>query len=282
MNIEKKEIKIELHPKLVFMQQLSDIYFDNMMIFIKNPRRDSSRDFHLQRSNRRPGMSLIPRRAGLASMVVAALTALTAGAVQAQSAQDYPSKPIRIIAPFPAGSGPDVNTREIAGELGKVLGQSVLVENRPGASNMIGMEAGAKAAADGAYSFAADRAIQFGTELGWNLQVVASGQEWRRPDLLRNRNTAFIVPVAFPTLPKLPEPSDWDAISLDLLRQWDWAPENPAVLRRTGVDIALTTHGLPDRKDFRKNLRAALDGLASAGESSSAAPAQMHHDHGGH
>jgi tripartite-type tricarboxylate transporter receptor subunit TctC len=120
-----------------------------MMIFIKNPRRDSSRDFHLQRSNRRHGMSLIPRRAGLASMVVAALTALTAGAVQAQSAQDYPSKPIRIIAPFPAGSGPDVNTREIAGELGKVLGQSVLVENRPGASNMIGMEAGAKAAADG-------------------------------------------------------------------------------------------------------------------------------------
>jgi tripartite-type tricarboxylate transporter receptor subunit TctC len=64
-------------------------------------------------------------------------------------AQDYPSKPIKIIAPFPAGSGPDVNTREIAAELTKVLGQSVVVENRPGASNMIGMEAGAKAAPDG-------------------------------------------------------------------------------------------------------------------------------------
>jgi len=105
----------------------------------------------------------------------------------------------------------------------------------------------------------ADRAIQLGTELGWNLQVVASGQEWRRPDLLQNRTIPFIVPVTFPALPKLPDPSDWDAISLDLLRQWDWAPENPAVLRRAGVEIALTTHGLPDRKDFRKNLRAALD-----------------------
>ena len=64
-------------------------------------------------------------------------------------AQDYPNKTIRIIAPFPAGTGPDANTREIAAELTKVLGQTVVVENRPGASNMIGMEAGAKAPADG-------------------------------------------------------------------------------------------------------------------------------------
>ena len=64
-------------------------------------------------------------------------------------AQDYPNKTIRIIAPFPAGTGPDANTREIAAELTKVLGQTVVVENRPGASNMIGMEAGAKASADG-------------------------------------------------------------------------------------------------------------------------------------
>lgn len=64
-------------------------------------------------------------------------------------AQDFPNKPIRIIAPFPTGTGPDANTREIALELSKVLGQSVVVENRPGASNMIGMEAGAKATPDG-------------------------------------------------------------------------------------------------------------------------------------
>ena len=85
----------------------------------------------------------INRRLGLACMVLASLAALNV------QAQDYPSKPIKIIAPFPVGTGPDANTREIALELSKALGQSVVVENRPGASTMIGMEAGAKAAPDG-------------------------------------------------------------------------------------------------------------------------------------
>ena len=88
-------------------------------------------------------MTFFNRRTGLAALSLALLAAVGA------QAQDYPSKPIRLIAPFPTGSGPDVNTREIANELGKVLGQTVIVENRPGASNMIGMEAGAKAAPDG-------------------------------------------------------------------------------------------------------------------------------------
>ena len=88
-------------------------------------------------------MNPFTRRAGLAVLALAGL------AVWPAMAQDYPSKPIKIIAPFPTGTGPDANTREIAAELTKVLGQSVVVENRPGASNMIGMEAGAKAAPDG-------------------------------------------------------------------------------------------------------------------------------------
>jgi tripartite-type tricarboxylate transporter receptor subunit TctC len=88
-------------------------------------------------------MTLIRRFVGLAAVCAALLTGL---GVQAQ---DYPNKAIRIIAPFPVGTGPDANTREIAIELTKVLGQPVVVENRPGASNMIGMEAGAKAAPDG-------------------------------------------------------------------------------------------------------------------------------------
>ena len=64
-------------------------------------------------------------------------------------AQDYPNKPIRIIAPFPTGTGPDANTREIAAELSKVLGQPIVIENKPGASSMIGMAAAAAAPADG-------------------------------------------------------------------------------------------------------------------------------------
>jgi len=88
-------------------------------------------------------MQRTTRRVGLAALALALFSALPV------LAQDYPNKPIKIIAPFPTGTGPDANTREIAAELTKVLGQSVVVENRPGASNMIGMEAGAKAAPDG-------------------------------------------------------------------------------------------------------------------------------------
>jgi tripartite-type tricarboxylate transporter receptor subunit TctC len=88
-------------------------------------------------------MTFLKRRHSLVALSLCAL-----GIFSAQ-AQDYPSKPIRIIAPFPTGTGPDANTREIAAELTKVLGQTVVVENRPGAANMIGMEAGAKAAPDG-------------------------------------------------------------------------------------------------------------------------------------
>src|SRR5205814_595985 len=40
---------------------------------------------------------------------------------------------------------------------------------------------------------------------------------------------------------------------------WDWAPENPAVLRKQGLEIALTTYALADKKKFRSNLRLALD-----------------------
>ena len=88
-------------------------------------------------------MNRTTRRLGLATLALALFSAWPA------MAQDYPNKPIKIIAPFPVGTGPDANTREIALELSKALGQSVVVENRPGASTMIGMEAGAKATPDG-------------------------------------------------------------------------------------------------------------------------------------
>ena len=88
------------------------------------------------------------RRRTIATLALGTLAGLTALSTQAQP-QDYPNKPIRLIAPFPAGSGPDANAREIAAELTKVLGQTVIVDNRPGASGIIGTDAGAKATPDG-------------------------------------------------------------------------------------------------------------------------------------
>src|SRR3954471_18286923 len=67
-------------------------------------------------------------------------------------AQEWPTKPIRIIESFPAGVARDVRTRVVAEHLSKVLGQQVIVENRPGAAGRIAASAAVSAAPDG-YTF---------------------------------------------------------------------------------------------------------------------------------
>lgn len=64
-------------------------------------------------------------------------------------AQPYPSKPIRIIAPFAPGAGTDTLARTLALPLTKALGQNIIVENRPGAGTVVGTEVAARAPADG-------------------------------------------------------------------------------------------------------------------------------------
>jgi tripartite-type tricarboxylate transporter receptor subunit TctC len=65
------------------------------------------------------------------------------------SAQDYPSRPITLVAPYAAGSGIDVMARKIAANLSPRLGQPIIVDNKPGAGSVIGSEFVAKSAADG-------------------------------------------------------------------------------------------------------------------------------------
>ena len=76
-------------------------------------------------------------------------TLVLACAASAAHAQNYPNKPVRIIVGLAAGGTTDVFTRVLAQRLTDAWGQNVLVENRPGASGMIGAEAVAKAAPDG-------------------------------------------------------------------------------------------------------------------------------------
>ena len=64
-------------------------------------------------------------------------------------AQTYPSKPIRIIAPFPPGAGTDTLARTLAGPLTRAMGQNIIVENRPGGGTVVGTEVAARAPADG-------------------------------------------------------------------------------------------------------------------------------------
>lgn len=103
-----------------------------------------------------------------------------------------------------------------------------------------------------------DRSLRIAQEFGLQPVILASGQEWRRPELMREAKAAFIVPVDFPEAPKLPEDDDWTATPLDQLRAWDHAPGNAALLRREGREVALTTHGLGKKTSFRPNVRIAI------------------------
>ncbi len=67
----------------------------------------------------------------------------------AAHAQAYPTKPIRLIVPFPAGGATDLFARSLSQKLGERLGQSVVVDNKPGAGGTLGSDLAAKATADG-------------------------------------------------------------------------------------------------------------------------------------
>ena len=64
-------------------------------------------------------------------------------------AQTYPAKPVRLIVPFPAGGATDLFARSLSQKLGERLGQSVVVDNKPGAGGTLGSDLAAKAVADG-------------------------------------------------------------------------------------------------------------------------------------
>jgi tripartite-type tricarboxylate transporter receptor subunit TctC len=118
------------------------------------------------------------RRLALLNIAGVAIFSVAFGsAALAQS--DYPSKPVKVIVPFPAGGTSDVMGRLVAEELGKILKQPFIVENVGGAGGVIGTEKGAKATPDG-YTL-----IQTG--VGQN--AVAHGLD---PNLKYNSLTDFV------------------------------------------------------------------------------------------
>ena len=86
--------------------------------------------------------TLLSAFTGVAMLSLAAPTA-------SQTADTYPNRPIRIIVPQAAGSGVDLQARTLAQKMGELWGHQGVVENRPGANAIIGMEAVARAAPDG-------------------------------------------------------------------------------------------------------------------------------------
>src|SRR3989442_9819723 len=84
----------------------------------------------------------------LHALLIAALLGGFAGA----QAQSWPTRPIRVIVSFPAGSAPDIVCRFVTERLSRAVGQQIIVDNRPGSGNVIAAQAAARSAPDG-YNF---------------------------------------------------------------------------------------------------------------------------------
>jgi tripartite-type tricarboxylate transporter receptor subunit TctC len=80
---------------------------------------------------------------------IACVLASALGAIGAASAQSYPVRPVRLVVPYPAGGVNDIIARVLAPKLGDALGQSVVIDNRPGAGGNLGTDHVAKSAPDG-------------------------------------------------------------------------------------------------------------------------------------
>jgi tripartite-type tricarboxylate transporter receptor subunit TctC len=104
-----------------------------------------------------------------AARMAAAVLVLACAQVVSAAAQDYPTRPITLIVPYPAGGGVDVMGRLIGAKLSLALGQQVVIENRGGAGGMIGTRDAARAAPDGYTIVMLLTGISLGANTGYDV-----------------------------------------------------------------------------------------------------------------
>ena len=94
-------------------------------------------------------MKAMPRSAGRRTLIRSAGAAGLLGLQPGAYAQEFPAKPITLVVPYAAGGPTDVSARSLADEMSRVLGQSVIVENKPSAGGIVAAQAVANAPRDG-------------------------------------------------------------------------------------------------------------------------------------
>ena len=149
------------------------------------------------------------------SLFAAAAALVASVGVQAQ-AQAWPNKPIRLVIPFPPGNTTDIMARLMAPRMAERLGQPVIVENRPGASGMLGLDFVARSAPDG-YTFAAGQ--------GGNLAVLPHTSKSVPYDALKD-----FTPIAVSTANYLVVVGATGAPFKNLVEMIAWARANPGKL----------------------------------------------------
>jgi len=162
---------------------------------------------------------------------VIALAALLAafGAASAQ-AQSYPSRPITIISPFPPGGISDLTARPFAATMSRLLGQSVVVENKAGAGGAVGHAYVARAAPDGYTIMMALSSIA--------IIPVADEVNGRQPTYQMSDFTPIALVSADPTVLMVPSGSKWKSLK-DLVAD---AKANPGKISFSSSGLYGTTH----------------------------------------
>jgi tripartite-type tricarboxylate transporter receptor subunit TctC len=157
-----------------------------------------------------------------------AVVAVAACACASAIAQDYPIRPLRLIVPFAAGGATDLLSRELGQKLTERLRQQVIVDNRPGAGGVIGLELGAKAAPDGyTLVMCSSSTLAIGPALGTKLPY----------DPIKSFTPiteAAVIPVVLVAHPSLPARSLTELIQL--------AKTRPGQLVYASNGVGTTTH----------------------------------------
>ena len=185
------------------------------------------------------------RRTYILNTTLALATVAMPLSVLAQAA--YPNKPIRLIVPFPAGGATDILARALSQKLGEKIGQTVVVENRPGAGGTIGADAAAKSVADGYTLLLATSSTH---SIGPALSALAKSSA--NPKIPYNAETDF-TPIAFvassPNVVVVP-----NSLPVKTMREFiDYARKNPGKLNYAssgnGTIVHLTTEYFKAQSD---------------------------------